>query len=178
MPATTGLMTVDEFRQLPETGPFYYELRHGELVKVTRPKKKHAVIQKRICRILEQHAGEKFWAQEEMTFRPLPEHELRVADIGLVTSARWDETSPDDNLPGAPGFVIEVLSPSNTVQEIFEKEQLCLENGCREFWVVDPKLRQVKVSKPDGITRTYQMGHEIPLDLFGAGALPVATIFA
>ena len=43
MPAT-GLMTVEEFRQLPETAPFYYELRHGELVQVTRPKKKHAVI--------------------------------------------------------------------------------------------------------------------------------------
>jgi hypothetical protein len=31
-------MTVEEFRRQPETGSFYYELRHGELVKVTRPK--------------------------------------------------------------------------------------------------------------------------------------------
>ena len=38
---TTRLMTVEEFRKLPETGPFYYELRHGELVPVTRPKLKH-----------------------------------------------------------------------------------------------------------------------------------------
>ena len=45
---TTRLMTVEEFRQLPETGPFYYELRNGELVHVTRPKAKHYVIQDRL----------------------------------------------------------------------------------------------------------------------------------
>jgi len=96
LPATTGLMTVDEFRQLPETGPFYYELRHGELVKVTRPKKKHAVVQKRICRFLERCAGDAFWVQEAMAFRPLPEHELRVADLGGVAIARWELTGSED----------------------------------------------------------------------------------
>jgi Uma2 family endonuclease len=44
-------MTVEEFRQLPETGPFYYELRHGELVQVTRPKKRHSDIQRRLRRL-------------------------------------------------------------------------------------------------------------------------------
>jgi Uma2 family endonuclease len=46
--------------------------------------------------------------------------------------------------------------------EILDKEKLCLENGCREFWVVDAKRRQVKVSTPDGLTKTYQRGQEIP----------------
>lgn len=58
----------------------------------------------------------------------------------------------------APELVIEVLSPSNTVEEILEKEGLCLENGCREFWVLDAKRRQVRVSTPDGLTRTYHGG--------------------
>ena len=57
MPATTGLMTVDEFRQLPETGRFYYELRHGELVQVTRPRLKHVLIQKRLLWLLEEENG-------------------------------------------------------------------------------------------------------------------------
>ena len=132
MPAT-GLMTVEEFRQLPETGPFYYELRHGELVQVTRPKKKHAVIQRKLCRSLEQRVGQAYWVQEELAFRPLPEHELWIADIAAVTAARWDATDDDDNLAGAPELVIEVLSPSNTAQEINDRERLCLETGCREF---------------------------------------------
>jgi hypothetical protein len=43
--------------------------------------------------------------------------------------------------------------------------------------VVDLVLRQVKVSKPDGITRTYTAGQEIPLELFGSGTLSVDAIF-
>ena len=84
--AATGMMTVEEFRKLPE-GPFYYELRHGEPVQVTRPKKKHAVIQRKLCRSLERRAGQAYWVQEELAFRPLPEHELWMADIAAVTAA-------------------------------------------------------------------------------------------
>ena len=177
MPATTGLMTVDEFRRLPETGPFYYELRHGELVKVTRPRLKHVLIQKRLLRLFELSAGEEFWVSIEVPFRPLPEHELRTADVAVVSLARVRQADPEDNLSGSPEIVVEVLSPSNTAAEIIEKQRLCLENGCREFWVVEPRSRVVNVSTPDGITRTYKAEDEIPLSLFGAACLPVLAIF-
>jgi Uma2 family endonuclease len=91
---------------------------------------------------------------------------------------RWEQIKPEDNLRGAPDLVIEVLSPSNTAAEMAEKEKLCLENGSKEFWVVYPKLRQVKVSTPDGITTTYRDGQEIPLRLFGGGTLQVSAIFS
>jgi Uma2 family endonuclease len=177
LPATTGLMTVDEFRQLPETGPFYYELRHGELVQVTRPRLKQVLIQKRLLRLLEPRAGDAFWVSIEVPFRPLPEHELRTADVAVVAVARLQQADPEDNLAGAPELVIEVLSPSNSAPEIIEKQQLCLKNGCCEFWAVEPKTRIVNVATQDGITRTYQAGDEIPLRLFGSARLPVAAIF-
>jgi len=145
---------------------------------MTRPKKKHAVIQRKLCRSLERRAGQAYWVQEELAFRPLPEHELWITHIAAVTSARWDATDDDDNLAGSPELVIEVLSPSNTAEEINDRERLCLETGCREFWVIDPKLRQVKVSKPDCLTQTYQAGQAIPHDIFDAGTLPVNEIFS
>ncbi len=111
---TTRLMTVEEFRQLPETGPFYYELRHGELVQVTRPKLKHHKIQRRLRRLLEGPAGEAGVVEPEVAFRALPEHELRVADVAFVSKERWHRSGEEDNLRGAPELVIEVLSPSNT----------------------------------------------------------------
>jgi Uma2 family endonuclease len=80
-------------------------------------------------------------------------------------------------LSGAPDLVIEVLSPSNTAAEIFDKEKLCLENGSQEFWVVDPDRLQVKISTPDGFTITYHSGQEIPLSLFGNAKVPVNAIF-
>ena len=43
------------------------------------------------------------------------------------------------------------------------------------FVAVDPKCRNVKVSTPNGVTQTYQVGQQIPL-MFG-GELAVDAIF-
>ena len=177
--APSRLMTVEEFRTLPEdSGPVYHELRHGELVAVTRSKAKHTRIQKRLERLLENAAGQHGIVIMELAFRPIPEHELRVSDVAYVSNTRWDSVDPEDNLQGAPEITIEVLSPSNSAAELYDKEKLCLENGAREFWVVDPDRRQVKVSTPDGHTITYQAGQQIPLPLFGGAKVPIDDIFA
>lgn len=175
---TTHLMTVEEFRKLPkDDGPFYHELRHGELVSVSRPKIKHSLIQDRLLDFLKPLARPLGRAMAEFPFRALPEYELRDADVAFVTKERLDATDPDDNLHGAPDLAIEILSPSNTAAEMYDKEKLCLENGAKEFWVVDPARRQVKVSTPDGHTVTWHSGQELPLPLFGNARLPVDKIF-
>ncbi len=175
---TSTLTTVEEFHKLPEDdGPVYHELRHGELIAVSRPKLKHIQIQKRLERLLEMAAGEAGIVLMEFSFRPVPEYELRVADVAYVSRGRWEQADPESDLLGAPELVVEVLSPSNTVTEIYDKEKLCLENGAQEFWVVDPDRRQVKVSTPDGRTVKYQSGQEIPLPLFGNAKVAVDAIF-
>ncbi len=175
---TTHLTTVEEFRKLPEdSGPVYHELRHGKVVPVTRPKYKHYVMQRRLRRLLEQFAPPGGMVDTEFPFRPVAEHELRVADVAYVSAGREQSIDPEDHLRGAPDIAIEILSPSNSAAELYDKEKLCLENGAGEFWVVDPDLRQVKVSTPDGHTRTYRSGQEIPLPLLGNARLPVDAIF-
>ena len=113
----------------------------------------------------------------EVAFRPLPEHECWVANAAYVSEARLDVIDPEDNLHDAPELVIEVLSPSTTVSEFSEREAMCLENGCLEFWVVDPKRKTVKVSTPDRRTITYIEGDKIPLHVLAAGELAVSEIF-
>ena len=75
-------------------------------------------------------------------------------------------------------LVIEVLSPSNTVDEMNERERICLDHGACEFWVVDQTRKQVKVSTPDGRTITYRSGQQIPLALASGKTLSVDAIFA
>ena len=172
-------MTIAEFRQLPaDSGPVYHELHHGELVTVTRPKLKHSLIQRILRRLLEQVAESGSLVEVELAFRPLPEHELWVADVAYLCAEKFREADPEDNIRGVPELVIEVLSPSNTAAEIYEKEQICLANGAQQFWVVDADRRQVKVSTPDGHTITYQSGQEIPLPLFAGAKIVVDAIFA
>ena len=171
----TRMMTVAEFDQLPESPSCSHELRHGELFQVTRPVLKHVFVQKRLMALLDS-AGGGGSALMEVGFRPLPEHELRVADVAYASGQRWSEQDPAGHFRGVPEMVIEVLSPSNTAAEMLDKEQICLENGGREFWVVDIDCRQVKVSTPDGRTVAYKSGQEIPLQ-FG-GRLVVDDIFS
>jgi len=54
--------------------------------------------------------------------------------VAFVSTDRWEKT--DRYFEGAPEIVIEVLSPSNTAAEMMDKEQLCLENGAKEFWAL------------------------------------------
>ena len=173
MAATTHLMTVEEFRRLPEDrGDTYHELHHGELITLTRPKLKHSLIQTNLLFLLKPLADPSAHVSMEVSFRPSPEHELWAADVAYLSAERFRQVDPEDNIQGAPDLVIEVLSPSNTAGEMLDRERICLVNGAREFWLVDPDRRQVKVSTPDGRTIAYQSGQQIPLPLFG----PVAQV--
>ena len=178
MAVGTSLVTIAQFRMLPEdSGPVYHELRHGEVVTVTRPKLGHFLIQSRLVALLTPVTQESGLVATEVAFRALAEYELRVADVAFLRGDRVAGTSPDDNVQGAPELVIEVLSPSNTASEIYDKETLCLENGALEFWVVDPDRRQVRVSTLDRRTVTYRAGEEIPMPMFGDARLSVDGIF-
>jgi Uma2 family endonuclease len=174
---TTRLMTVEEFAKLPETAAFICELRNGEVVQMTRPVFGHIRVQHQLQQMLGDAAGDRRSAYIEAPFRPLPEHELRVADVAYAPRERWDAVSSKGYLAGAPELVVEILSPSNTAAEMLEREQICLENGCREFWIVDLNRRQVKISTPEGRTATYKSGAAIPLFFATGKTLAVDAIF-
>ena len=178
-PSPVRLMTVDEFRQIPEpTGNFAYELHHGELVPVTRLRLKDAVLQSKLRDLLRALAPPQSYVEYEVAFRAEPEYELREADVAYLSAKRWAEADAEDSVRGAPDLVLEILSPSNTVSEMYEKEQLCLTNGCAEFWVLDPEKRTVRVAPANGRAVTYRLGQQIPLPLFGDTLIPVDSLFA
>ena len=133
MPTTSALMTVEQYSALPDPEGGRYELRHGVPVKVSFPSREHWEIQQRLTDQLEPLANGCGRTGPEFAFRPLPEYELWGADVAFVSQARYDVTAPGDYLHGAPELVIEVLSPSNTVSEMSEREAMCLANGCLEF---------------------------------------------
>jgi Uma2 family endonuclease len=158
-------------------GNYSYELHQGVLVRMTRPKLKHTILQGRSRDQLRTLMPQGGFAEIEFPFRPLPEHELRVADVANISPERWAKADPEDIFHGAPDIVIEVLSPSNTASEIPEKEQLCLENGCREFWVMDDKRKEVRVTTADGRVATYKPGQSIPIGMLGSASITVDSIF-
>jgi Uma2 family endonuclease len=117
-----------------------------------------------------------YFAHGKRRLRGLPEYDLRGADVACVSRARWDATRDDDNLSGSPELVIEVLSPSNTKEQMREKAALYLATGCEEFWLVDTRHKTVTVARRGGESRIYQAGGSVRLSAF-EGEIAVAKYF-
>jgi len=52
MAALPQLISVEQFRQLPDVGEYAFELHHGEVVAMTRPKHRHLELQYRLLMLL------------------------------------------------------------------------------------------------------------------------------
>lgn len=177
MAALPNLISVEQFRQLPE-GEYLYELHHGEVVALTRPRPRHWKLQRQLARVLEPKLKAFGEVAIEVPFRPVPEFELRAADVAAISHVRWDAIDPDDDLRGAPELVIEVRSPSNTERQLRELVSTCLNNGAFEFWIVDIDAKSVTVLRREGFATVFTSGSAIPLSAFGGDDLAVDEIFA
>lgn len=171
------LITVQQYRELPQRTDVVQELHWGQVVTLTRPKMRHTKLQYRLVELLRPLAEDKGIVAAEVPFRALPEYDLRGADVAFVSGARWNGTADDDNLSGSPELVIEVLSRSNTRSKMGEKAALYLSTGAHEFWLVDPKRAIVTVTRRQGDTRVYGMGEMVPVDVL-QGELRVSDVFA
>jgi Uma2 family endonuclease len=176
MAALPDLITVEQFRQMPEDGRAY-ELHHGEVVSVSQPKAKHYNMQEHLVGLLRAKLPGSWRVGMEFPYRPVAEFDLRVADVAVVSQTRSRAIDPEDNLRGAPELVIEVKSPSNTPRQLRELASLCLANGGVEFWVVDLEQVAVTVIHQDGTSSHLAGEQSISLTRFGADVLRVAEIF-
>jgi len=177
MAALPDLITVAQFRELPENEAYIYELQHGEVVAVTRPKYWHIYRQDHIRHLLKQQLPD-FEVMTELAFRAIPDFDLRAADVGAITRARHASIPFGEDLFGAPELVVEIKSPSNTKTELQERASLCLTHGSIEFWIVDEEQRTVAVIHRDGSKVVYRPGDDIPLAPFGSDFLPLSEIFS
>ncbi len=170
-------MTVEEMRQLPETKDgTSYELRYGNLVRVTFPRLPHQRIARAISLALHKLAGDRGRVYVEFGFRSLPEHDARRADVAYISAERDAKAIGEDEFFGAPDLVVEILSRSNTAAEMDEKEALCFANGCREFWIVHPVRKTVKVTRVNEPVRRYGAGDRIEIPMLD-GAVELDRLF-
>ena len=176
MSVDAGLTTFAEFEKFPDPVAGHYELHHGQVVLMPPRKKVHMQIQQVLFDLLSPLLGGLGFLTIEFAFRPAPEYEAWQCGIGFALQDRWDKDDHEYFL-GAPDLVIEVLSASNTMDEILERQAICLANGCRAFWTVDPKRRTVMLTNPSGVTVTYTASSSVPLPDPLPGSIEVAEIF-
>ncbi|HLO50970.1 MAG TPA: Uma2 family endonuclease [Kamptonema sp.] len=82
----------------------------------------------------------------------LPNGADRSPDVSWVRMERWSALTSEEKdkfLPLCPDFVIELRSPSDSLQTLRLKMQEYIENGARLGWLIDPKRRVVEIYRPD-----------------------------
>ena len=81
----------------------------------------------------------------------LPNGADRSPDAAWVQKSRLAVLSQEEKekfLPLCPDFVIELLSPSDELEEVKAKMDEYIENGARLGWLLEPRSRRVHVYRP------------------------------
>ena len=172
---TTTLLTFEEFERLPSE-PGKMELLDGELIHLLPAKIKHMKMVHRLLFLL----------------KPLVEIHGRDARLGEVyaeTGYKFGQKSwliPDvsishldqlssDYFEGAPALAVEVISESNTAEQMDRKVKTYLRNGGIEVWVVYPKTESVWIYR-EGQAREFH--HSLASDLLPGLTVDLDQIFA
>lgn len=66
---------------------------------------------------------------------------VRVADVAWMSRDRWTPHRRTAALPIAPEICVEILSPSNSREEMLEKMTLYYAKGAQEVWLCDEEGR-------------------------------------
>ncbi len=176
MATQTQLMTFAEFVEVSDPASGHLELHHGEVIHVPPRKKAYASIQQVLYDLLLPLLGSLGRLGVEFPFRPVPEYESWEGDLTFISKLRW-ENDQNEYFLGSPDLVVEVMSKSNTIDEMLDRQQVCFVSGCLAFWTVFPERKLILVTTPDGTTVTYDRNSHLPLLPFADSHLAVVEIF-
>lgn len=163
-------MTLEEFSRLPEDGN-KHELSEGELVVMPPVKSLHTLLALTVLEILRTYLSQHAFG------RALPEAgyvlsrdplTVRQPDVSLLSHERIAATHAEDYFEGSPELAIEVVSPSDSAQDLGTKVKQYLRFGSKQVWVVYPKSKSVHVFYANGTGRV--LGEDETLD--GGDLLP------
>jgi Uma2 family endonuclease len=147
---TTTLLSFEEFERLPDE-PGKSEFLDGELIQLPPAKRKHMDVARRIYLLLVRAVAG-------------AENSANLGEVYFETGYKFSSRAwlqPDVSIPhrdhpggdyfeSAPALAVEVISESNTAEQMDRKVNVYLTNGGVEVWLVYPKTRCVWV---------YREGH-------------------
>jgi len=177
MGATTTLVTVQEFLQLPEPQGQRMELIGGEIVAMGRGGYAHEWVKSNLIELLSAWAAKNRSLKllSETAFQ-LDEHNSPIPDISLLSRSRG-RPGATGLIQGAPELAIEVVS-SETASTLENKIELYLAHGGKSVWVVFPEQRVVRVFDASGQSRKFEQNSTLEDAIVLPGfQAPVSAIF-
>ncbi len=177
MAVTQRLMTAEELWDMPDIPGKQLELVRGELIEVPTPGAIHNVIADVIADVIrhflrvfvtERRLGIVFGDNMGYVLQRGPDT-VRVPDVSFVAWERVPETGiPEGSWLIPPDLAVEVVSPNDHANDMYDKAREYVESGVRIVWVLWPKRRAVSVHTRDA--KTAELGPDDTLD--GGDVLP------
>jgi Uma2 family endonuclease len=154
---------LESFNNLSE-----YEVERGKPM----PSKNHSYTQTNLIVALAQFK-KRFRTTSELSLT-LPT--LRATpDICLYPQRGADYRNDQVTVSEPPILVIEILSPSQTLDMMMEKFDRYFENGVQSCWLVQPQIETITVLHPGAKPRTFDSG--LVLDAVVGIEIPVEEVF-
>jgi Uma2 family endonuclease len=149
-PTSATKLTCDDFLGFPgfEDDGQRHELIDGEHVVAPSPTTVHQrlVAELHLALVDVVHAsgvGEVFLGPYDVV---LSNHDVLEPDL-LVVLADQADIVTDRHVRGAPGLVVEILSPGTRQRDETLKRAVYARSGVREYWMVDPDAQTVVVCR-------------------------------
>ncbi|MBW4641986.1 MAG: Uma2 family endonuclease [Goleter apudmare HA4340-LM2] len=101
----------------------------------------------------------------------LPNGANRSPDVAWIKKERWDALTAVEKEkfpPIAPDFVLELMSPSDSLEDAQAKMQEYIDNQIKLAWLINRKARQVEIYRQNQAVEVLQS----PTELSGADVLP------
>ncbi|MGB3514762.1 MAG: Uma2 family endonuclease [Microcoleaceae cyanobacterium] len=96
----------------------------------------------------QENLGEVFDSNTGFT---LPNGADKSPDASWVSRKQWDYLTLEEQdkfVPLCPDFVVELMSPSDTLEKTRTKMKEYMENGAKLGWLINRKKRQLEIYRP------------------------------
>ena len=162
------------------------ELSHGRLVVMSPAGIMHGKVSLRFGRLLgnfveKNKLGLVVGAETGFILYKNPDEDgkdtVRAPDVGFIAASRVPDPLPDGFAPFAPDLAVEVISPSETAEEIQEKVNDYLQYGTRAVWLFFSKSKTVVLHSPDGSKTLHANGTLDGGDVVPGFRIKVSDIF-
>jgi len=191
MASTVGSLALDEYYTYADYKEWElaegerYEVIYGEAYAMSAPNTYHQLILAELFKQIANYLTGKpckvipapfdvrlFYADDES------DDTVVQPDITIICDRK--KIGPEGGR-GAPDFIAEILSPSNTAIEMQRKFHLYRDAGVREYWVLDPENKTLHVYnfKDNAIfPRTYKSTDKAKVEIFDDLEIDLEPVFA
>ena len=166
-------------------GPERYQLINGEAYMMASPSVSHQAVlmglsskfdvwlQGKPCKVFAAPLDVRLFPKKDRSDNTVFQPDLLVVCDSKILSKK--------SVDGAPDMIIEIRSPSNTHSQLFQKFNYYLKAGVREYWVIDPDIKEVNVYLYDNgryFTMLYKDDDRVPVTILPGLEIALDDIWA